>query len=256
MAKTVEDTAIVLQAVAGYDPKDPISVYGPVPDYRRGLRGSIKGVKVGVLEEYVGQHCTEEVEAAVRKAVDVLAELGAQVSEVSIPKVGDFPDIHNTIVELESAVYYRAEFSKEQLDKIDPDMKERIAKGAQIPMSRYLDAQRRLAFLRQEVDRVLREVDVVVSPTSLTPALKIAETRGTTRVRGRIVEAGSLTLRCTAIASDTGLPSISLPCGFAKGPLPIGLLIMGRRLEESLILRVAHAYEQATGWHLRHPELN
>jgi Asp-tRNA(Asn)/Glu-tRNA(Gln) amidotransferase A subunit family amidase len=102
----------------------------------------------------------------------------------------------------------------------------------------------------------MRRVDVVVSPTCLTPALQIAETKGVTRVRGKDVDASSLTLKCTSIASDTGLPSISVPCGFAEGPLPIALHIMGRRLEESLILRVAHTYEQATEWHLRHPDLD
>ncbi len=256
LAKTVEDTAIILQAVARYDPEDPISLYGPLPDYRQSLGGGIKGLRVGVLEEYVGRNCTEEVEQAVRKAVDVLAELGAEVSEVSIPDAAGVPDIHNTIVEPESAAYYREVFPKERLDRIDPDMVGRLERGAQITMSQYLDAQRRLAFLKREVDRVMRQVDVVVSPTCLTPALKIAETKGVTRIRGKEVDASSLTLKCTSIASDTGLPSISVPCGFAEGSLPIGLHIMGRRLEESLVLRMAHTYEQATEWHLRHPDLD
>ena len=90
---------------------------------------------------------------------------------------------------------------------------------------------------------------MVVSPTSLTTALKVAETRGMTEVRGQRVSAGSLSLRCTVIASDVGLPAISVPCGFGEGPLPIAMHLMGRAREEGLLLRVAHAYEQATGWH-------
>ena len=121
-------------------------------------------------------------------------------------------------------------------------------------MSEYLRAKKRLAFLQQEVDRVLREVDVVVCPTSLTPPLKISETKSKTMLRGQEIDAGSLSLKCTAIASDTGLPSISLPCGMTNDFLPIGLLVMGRRLEENLIMRIAYAYEQSTGWHLKHPK--
>ena len=254
LAKTVEDAAIVLQVVAGYDPKDPISVHGPVPDYQAGLHSDIKGLRVGVLEEYVGASCNEEVESAVLSAVNTLKGLGAQVSNVTIKNVDEFPDIHNTIVELESSAYYYEVFSKERLDRIDDDMKDRLARGARISMSEYLRAKKRLAFLQQEVDRVLREVDVVVCPTSLTPPLKISETKSKTMLRGQEIDAGSLSLKCTAIASDTGLPSISLPCGMTNDFLPIGLLVMGRRLEENLIMRIAYAYEQSTGWHLKHPK--
>ena len=128
-------------------------------------------------------------------------------------------------------------------------MRLRLERGAAISMAEYLDAQRRLALLKREVARMMWRVDVVVSPTSLTTALKVPETRGTTEVRGREVSAGALSLACTAIASDVGLPAISVPCGFGEGPMPIGLHIMGRHRGEELVLRLAHAYEQATGWH-------
>ena len=255
LAKTVEDTALALQALAVHDPEDPVSLTGRFPDYRAALEGDIEGVKVGVLEEFVGGGCTEEVERAVRRAVAVLSDMGAEVEEVSIEGAAGVADIHNTIVEPESAVYYRETFSPERLARIDTDMKLRLERGAAIPMADYLDAQRRLALLKRETARVMRQVDVVVSPTSLTTALKVPETRGMTEVRGRRVPAGSLSLACTAIASDVGLPAISVPCGFGEGPLPIGLHIMGRHREEGLVLRVAHAYEQATGWHRFRPSL-
>ena len=244
-----------MQALAVHDPEDPVSLTGRFPDYRAALEGDIEGVKVGVLEEYVGGGCTEEVERAVRRAVAVLSDMGAEVEEVSIEGAAGVSDIHNTIVEPESAVYYRETFSPERLARIDADMKLRLERGAAIPMADYLDAQRRLALLKRETARVMRQVDVVVSPTSLTTALKVPETRGMTEVRGRRVPAGSLSLACTAIASDVGLPAISVPCGFGEGPLPIGLHIMGRHREEGLVLRVAHAYEQATGWHRFRPPL-
>ena len=249
LAKTVEDTAIALQALAGHDPEDPVSLPGPFPDYRAALEGGVEGVRVGVLEEFVGSGCTEEVERAVRRAVAALADMGADVEEVSIEGAAGVSDIHNTIVEPESAVYYREAFPPERMARIDDDMKLRLARGAAIPMADYLDAQRRLALLKRAVARAMRRVDVVVSPTSLTTALKVAETRGMTEVRGQRVSAGSLSLTCTVIASDVGLPGISVPCGFGEGPLPVGMHLMGRAREEGLLLRVAHAYEQATGWH-------
>ena len=255
LAKTVEDTALTLQALAVHDPEDPVSLRRPFPDYREALRGGIEGVKVGVLEEFTGSGCTEEVERAVRRAVAALSDMGAEVEEVSIAGAAGVSDIHNTIVEPESAVYYREAFPPERMARIDDDMKLRLERGAAIPMADYLDAQRRLALLKREVARVMRKVDVVVSPTTLTTALKVPETRGTTMVRGREVSAGSLSLTCTAIASDAGLPAISIPCGFGEGPLPIGLHIMGRHREEELVLRVAHAYEQETGWHRFKPSL-
>lgn len=256
LAKTVEDTALTLQALAMHDPEDPVSLPGPFPDYRGALQGGIEGVKVGVLEEFVGSGCTEEVEQAVRRAAATLSDMGAEVEEVSIEGAAGVSDIHNTIVEPESAVYYREVFPPERMARIDDDMKLRLERGAAIPMGEYLDAQRRLSLLKREVARVMRQVDVVVSPTSLTTALKVPETRETTMVRGREVSAGSLSLACTAIASDVGMPAISVPCGFGEGPLPIGLHIMGRHREEELVLRVAHVYEQETGWHRFKPPLD
>ncbi len=256
LAKTVEDTAILLQALSGYDPEDPVSLHGPAPDYRASLAGGVKGVRVGVLEELVGSNCTEEVEAAIRGAVDVLSQLGAEITEAPIADAAGVLDIHNTIVEKESAAYYRRVFPKERLDRIDPDMTARLERGARISMSDYMDAKRRLALLKREVDRVMGEVDVVASPTCLTTALRVAETRGWALVRGREVEAGALTLRCTATASDAGLPSISVPCGFGQGGLPIGLHLMGRWREEPVVLRVAHSYQQATEWGRRRPPVD
>ena len=256
LARTVEDTAILLQVLAGHDPLDPISLFGPVPDYQQALPGGIKGVRVGVIEDLLGGNCNEEVELAVRSAVDVMADLGAVVSNVSIPNLSDVTDMHNTIVEPESAVYYREVFPKERLDKIDPDMVARLRRGSEISMSEYLGARKKLARLKREVDQLMREVDVIVSPTTLTPPLKIHETKGIITIRGKEVNASSLTLKCTATASDTGLPSISVPCGFTDGRLPIGLHIMGRSREEGLLLRVAYTYEQSTDWHRWRPPLD
>ena len=256
LAKTVADTALVLQAVAGYDPQDPISLRTPKADYSRDLGKDINGTRVGVLEELVGANCTEEVEAAVRSAVAVLEGMGAEVSRVSIPHSGESTRVLTVVSEAESAVDYRRVFPKERLDNIDPDLVEYIRRGDSYTMSEYLEGQRMAAVLRQEVDSVLEDVDIVVSPTCLTPAVLISQERKFISVRGQDVDYLELLLRVTSIASVTGLPALSIPCGFSGESLPIGLQLMGRRLEESRLLQIGHAYEQATDWHLQHPNID
>ena len=256
LAKTVADTALVLQAVAGYDPQDPISLRAPAADYSRDLDKDIKGTRVGVLEELVGANCTEEVEAAVRSAVAVLEGLGAEVSRVSIPHSEESTRVLTVVSEAESAVDYRRVFPKERLDNIDPDLVEYIRRGDSYTMAEYLDGQRMAAVLRQEVDSVLEDVDIVVAPTCLTPAVLISQERKFISVRGQDVDYLKLLLRVTSISSVTGLPALSIPCGFSSDSLPIGLQLMGRRMEESRLLRIGHAYEQATDWHLRHPQID
>ena len=258
LTKTVKDTAMILDVIAQYDPRDPVSIANPHRSFLKALGGSIRGLKVGVLEEYVGTHCTEEVEKAMRAVVDIFRGLGTEVSEVSIPNVLEVPEIHNTIVEPETAAYYYEHFSRERLDKIDPDMIDRLSVGASIPFADYIDAQTRLTLLKRNLDTVFSKVDLVIMPTALTPALKIPDTKGRIVVRGKEVNAADLALNCTVIASDTGMPSVSVPCGFTEGsdkPLPIGLLIMGRRLEDDIVLKAAFAYEQANDWYNIRPNL-
>ena len=256
LAKTVADTALVLQAVAGYDPQDPISLRTPTADYSRDLDKDIKGTRVGVLEELVGANCTEEVEAAVRSAVAVLEGLGAEVSRVSIPHSRESTRVLTVVSEAESAVDYRRVFPKERLDNIDPDLVEYIRRGDSYTMAEYLDGQRMAAVLRQEVDSVLEDVDIVVAPTCLTPAVLISQERKFISVRGQDVDYLKLLLRVTSISSVTGLPALSIPCGFSGDSLPIGLQLMGRRMEEARLLQIGHAYEQATDWHLQHPNID
>ena len=259
LTKTVKDLAMVLDVIAKYDPRDPVSIANPHKSYLEALAGSIQGLRIGVLEEYVGKHCTEEVEKAMRNVIEVFRDLGTQVYEVSIPNVLEVPEIHNTIVEPETAAYYYEHFPRERLEKINPDMINRLAEGASIPFGDYIDAQTRLALLKRNVAGVFSKVDLVIMPTALTPALKIPDTRGRIVIRGREVNASDLALNCTVIASDTGMPSVSVPCGFTENgdkPLPIGLLIMGRRLEDDLVLKAAFAYEQANDWYNMRPNLS
>ncbi len=254
MGKTVRDVASVLQAVAGYDPEDPIT-FRVSADYQEILEKGIEGIRIGVLEELLGEECDEEVETAVRKALTLLEDLGADTTSVLIPHMSEAQRIGTAISDPESAVAYAEVFPKERLDNIDPDMKEYLEEAATHTMAEYLQGQRMAAVLRQEIAEVFNEVDIIVSPTALTPPLLISETISTTKVKGREVNSPGLFSKSTSIASVAGLPALSVPCGFTKTSLPIGLQLMGRRLEEPFVLQVGHIYEQATQWHLRHPEL-
>jgi aspartyl-tRNA(Asn)/glutamyl-tRNA(Gln) amidotransferase subunit A len=255
LAKTVEDTALIYGVVAGFDPNDPISLRNPVPDYAACLDGNIKGLRVGVLEEFVGANCTEEVEAAMREALSTLEGLGAQLREVTIPHSSESKRVLTVVSEAESAVDYPQFFPKERLDNIDDDLKEYLARGESYTMAEYLEGQRMAAILRQELADVFQDVDVIAAPTCLTPAVPISQDRKLIDIRGVKVDYLELLLRVTSIASVTGLPGLSVPCGFDGNGLPIGMQLMGRHLEESRILQAGHAYEQATEWHKARPAL-
>lgn len=255
LAKTVEDTALVFGAIAGFDPNDPISLRDPVPNYVSGLQANMKGMRVGVLEEFVGANCTEDVEAAIRAALSTLADLGAQIQEVEIPRSAESTRVLTVVSEAESAVDYRQVFPKERLDNIDDDLKEYLARGDSYSMAEYLDGQRMAAILRQEVADAFRNVDVIVAPTCLATAVHISRERQMIDVRGQQVDYLELLLRVTSIASVTGLPAISVPCGFDSNGLPVGMQLMGPALSEGRLLRLGHAYEQATEWHKARPSL-
>jgi aspartyl-tRNA(Asn)/glutamyl-tRNA(Gln) amidotransferase subunit A len=255
LAKTVEDVALIYGVVAGFDPNDPISLRNPVPNYAACLNGDIKGLRVGVLEEFVGANCTEEVEAAMREALSTLEGLGAQLREVTIPHSPESKRVLTVVSEAESAVDYPRFFPKERLDNIDDDLKEYLARGESYTMADYLEGQRMAAILRQELADVFQDVDVIVAPTCLTPAVPISQDRKLIDIRGVKVDYLELLLRVTSIASVTGLPGLSVPCGFDGNGMPIGMQLMGRHLEEARILQVGHAYEQATEWHKARPAL-
>ncbi len=255
LAKTVEDTAIVFGAVAGFDPNDPISLRTPVPHYASRLNRNLAGIRLGVLREFVDANCTEEVEAAIRESLAVLEGLGARLQYVDIPHSSESTRVLTVVSEAESAVDYRQVFPKDRLDNINDDLKEYLARGDAYTMEEYLDAQRMAAVLRQEVADAFEKVDVIVAPTCLATAVPISRERQLIDVRGTQVDYLELLLRVTSIASVTGLPALSVPCGFDDSGLPIGMQLMGPYLSEARLLQMGHAYEQATEWHKARPDL-
>ena len=254
MTKTVEDNAIMLQVLGRFDPKDPISINEPPYDYRAGLRDGIKGVRIGVpTDDWVWKEwVTEEHEDRVRAAIKIIEGLGAHIIEVTLPLAAESRALMDGI-EPEALWWKEHTHLFENLDGWDELQAAILAGGRrQLDVYDYVKKAQKRLLIGQELVAAFKEADVIAMPTGMTlgdsPGLK------TTLLRGREVITRSRAMYLNGLASITGFPALSLPCGFAIGDrLPVGLQLMGRPMEEQLIYRVAHAYEQATDWHRRHP---
>jgi aspartyl-tRNA(Asn)/glutamyl-tRNA(Gln) amidotransferase subunit A len=270
LGKDVTDVAILLGAIAGHDPRDSTSVNIPVPDYRQGLIPDLKGLRVGVPKEYFIPGMQREVEDAVRAAIRVMADLGAEVHEVSLPHTEYALPVYYLIAPAEASAnlarydgvkygyaspHARTMWEGYTLTRgegFGPEVKRRIMLGTYALSAGYYDAyylraQKVRTLIKQDFDRAFDQVDVIACPTSPTVAFRIGE---------KVEDPLSMYLAdvFTLALNLAGLCGISIPCGFADG-LPIGLQLIGNAFAESTILRAAYAYEQATGWHTRSPAL-
>lgn len=249
-ARTVADSALVLNALAGYDPQDPTSADLPAPDFTTGLEGGATGLRVGVPREFVWDALDPEVEAAVGAAIDTLAGLGATIVEVSIPSLPTAIELAATLMGAEAFASHGA-LLEAHAEEIDPRMRPRLAAGGDVTASDYIKAQKARSALTREVLSALRDVHVLAFATTVV----VAPRRGETDVQAGGAQLPVLNAlgRLNRVGNLTGYPSISLPCGFSGGGLPIGFQLMGRPFEEVTLLQAANAYERATGWHDAHP---
>lgn len=252
ISRTVADCALTLQAIAGYDPKDPYTWEDPVPDYAAGLDGEIRGLKVGVVKERVYSEVVDaEVGEGVIAAIARLGELGAEIVEVSLPLMVHSAAVSSALIMVEAATLHRDNLA-ERLGDYDYNNRLRLLAGSVFPAQAYRRAQQLRHLLRQEILEALRGVDVLAMPTSSIPASLIPERAGIGSKEE--VLAGYAGRRSfTSPYNLAGVPALSLPCGFTGGekPLPIGLQLAGRPLEEGTVFKVGYAYEQGTEWHRR-----
>tara|TARA_B100000315_G_scaffold156132_1_gene144693 strand:+ start:107 stop:898 length:792 start_codon:yes stop_codon:yes gene_type:complete len=255
LARTAEDCAITLQAIAGYDAKDPYSSTLPVPDYRRALNGNIKGTRVGVVKEMMYADVVQpEVQEAVSLAANVLGDLGASVTEISIPLTKYSRTISDAL-RIEAPTNSR-ELVRHRLREIGHDNRIQYLTWSCVPALAYFKAQKLRALLRQHLLEALEKVDVLLTPTCGIPALKIEPGRAFMFVSGPIdtkEKASRNPWMLTTAFSLGSMPALSICCGFTSQNLPIGLQLGGRPFQEETLLKVAHAYEQSTPWHTRRP---
>ena len=250
LTRTVEDNALMLQALAGYDGKDPSSLRAPVPDYSAGMRDGIRGLKVGLPREIWDQEFDGEVTGLARRAVGVLEELGAEVREMSLPLAEVSSYAGNLISRAESTAFHE-EWLRGRGEDYGDNVRGRLQMGAAVTAVDYIKAQRVKTLVQQEFGRALEEVDALVTPTCPIPAHGIDE--DPTVPAGREFEGQGLMTLYTRPFDVSGQPAITVPCGFTGEGLPAGLQVVGPWLGEASLFRMAYAYEQATEWHRRRP---
>ena len=257
ISRTVTDCAATIGAIAGYDPNDPYTGRVPVPDYVGELTGNIRGLRVGLLKELMDPALGLDLQTrdAVAAAADVLAELGADVREVSLPLARHTGAIVRTITHTER-VSLRPEWLRERPEDYHVNTRIAFMAGNLIPGQVYYKAQKLRALIRQQVLDLLDEVDVLIQPTSSAPAGKLDFTTGVASKEAAVQALVEGSYR--GPYSLSGAPALSIPCGYTdegEGGLPLALQIAGRPYAEATVLNVAYAYEQATPWHNRKPPI-
>ncbi len=272
ITKDVTDAAIMLNVIAAHDPLDSTSANLPVPDYLKALKKKdLRKLKVGVPQEFFAEGLDPEVEQAVRAAIEELKNLGGEIKEISLPTTDYAVAIYYLIATAEASsnlarfdgVKYglRTKQAKDLLDMymktrqegFGPEVKRRIMLGTYALSAGYYDAyygkaQAVRTMTKKDFDDAFQEVDLIVTPVTPTPAFKLGE-KSEDPLQMYLSDIFTISVNLA------GVPAIAVPCGFSKVGLPIGLQIIGRPFEEETILRAAHAYEQATSWRARRPNI-
>lgn len=242
LCKTIEDAAIVLNVIAGYDPLEPTTSERAVPDYTRDLRAATTGLRLGIPRAYFDGIDTD-VAAASSAAIEVLERITASVRDVELPRAVSGARLWGP-----EAYAYHREWITATPERYQPSTRRSLERYAQADALDYVQARREVDLLRQQVGRSFADVDLLIAPVMRTPAPPIAASEGGGGGGGGSAGTGAFNV--------FGLPGISVPCGFSAAGLPIGLQIVGAPFAEASVLRLAHAYEQATDWKNAEPKLD
>jgi aspartyl-tRNA(Asn)/glutamyl-tRNA(Gln) amidotransferase subunit A len=244
MARTVADTALLLQVIAGYDEQDTTSEKMNIPDYAQALGTKVSSLRVGAPRQFFFADLNPEVDAAVKEALSVLAKLTAGIRDVTLP-ANNMESLRDVVRAAEAYAYHR-EFVTKTPELYQPLTLKRIQAGANVTTPAYIQGRRELAQVRREAGKWLESVDALVTPTLPIPPAAISDPYADDILPE---------VRNTSPFDVNGWPAISLPCGFTSQGLPIGLQIVGPHGGEAIVIQLAHAYEQATEWHKRRPQL-
>jgi aspartyl-tRNA(Asn)/glutamyl-tRNA(Gln) amidotransferase subunit A len=262
LARSAEDCALMLQAMAGYDPEDPTTSQEPVPDYTGGLNDGIEGMRIGLVEEMLVD-IEDDTRKAVEAAVEVLKTLGARVERISMPLVAQMRAVHTAIADSEAASYHRGKLLEGRYADYDYNTRVRLMVGTLLPSALTTLAMRARAALASQVLDTFGQYSILVGPTNTGGATPIPTETGihskedaARRLLWHTSSGGTGTAATARNAfSLTGNPAISIPCGFNAKGLPLGLQLAARQLGEATLFRVCYAYQQATDWHRKHPPM-
>lgn len=253
MARTVEDCAIMLGALAGHDPKDGGSAAVPVADYTADLGRGVQGIRIGIIPGYFFDHLQPPVHNAVRGALGVLEKLGASVVEVEIEHIHGNISAQLTVESCEPSTYHQR-WLRERPEDYGDDVRLLLEIGEMHLATHYIQAQRYRSLLRQEFMDAFKDVDVFICPTLPFTATRVGE-------MSVVIENGveedmlAAIMQFTGVPSLTGLPSLAVPCGYDDDELPVGMQIIGRPFDETTLFRVGAAFQGASEFHLRTPAL-
>lgn len=253
LTRTVGDAAHVMQVLAGYDAADPACQDQPVPDYAQTLDRPIKGLSIGVCRNHFFENLQEDVERAVEQAISDLASAGAVVRELRIPLLEYGLGAIFAIELSSSTAYHDRSLQQGRVSHYEPDVRTLVEMGRLVTGPDYVKAEQYRTALMQDYRTAFETVDVVIGPTTPITAWKRGE--WTVQVAGKPESVLAASWRFTYPYNLTGLPALSVPCGFDRDGLPIGLQIAGRPFDETTVLRVAHAYERSHEWKDRTPDL-
>lgn len=248
MARSAADCALMLNVVAGYDPADDFSVNALADEYTAGLDNGIQGLRVGILQDFMADtRLNPEVGTVVQRAIEVLHDQGAVLTEVRLPNLDEIRSAARTILFAESAAYH-APLIESGATGYAPELLERLRTRATAPVVPLANAYHLHIAAIRSFNLLMEEYDAIVGPTVPFTAPSIEDLP----TSGDVPFAGAFTL----VFNFTGLPALSVPCGFDSTGLPIGMMIVGRRWDERTVLRLGHTYQQVTDWHRQRPSLD
>jgi aspartyl-tRNA(Asn)/glutamyl-tRNA(Gln) amidotransferase subunit A len=245
LTRTVEDAAVMLQVMSGYDEIDPGSINAPIDDYLAHLKDSIKGIRVAfAVGNFVEEVTDPDVAQAIREAARILKEQGAVITEVNADFLREAALANALMTQSDGAAFHR-ERLKEHPDWFGADIRLRLETGAGFTSSEYILARRTQTEMKRKCEIFFQNYDALLLPSTPIPAPVLEGENAIERAR--------MLTRFTAPFNLTGLPALSVPCGFTQDKLPIGLQIVTRAWNEAGALRIGHAFEQATTWHTAIP---
>jgi aspartyl-tRNA(Asn)/glutamyl-tRNA(Gln) amidotransferase subunit A len=249
LARSVRDVAVLLQAIAGYDPDDPYSLDMPVPDYQAELGDGVRGWRIALADDEFFRAKTEpQIWRGMEEAAEVFANLGAKVERIEVPHAYDAAVANGQMTTSDAAAFHQERMAQ-NMDGFGEDIRLRLESGAAVTSTQYSQARHLQTILRHRFAGFFMNYDILLTPATPVAAPIIVPGPDA-------IEKARLLTRYTSPFNLLGLPALSIPCGFTDEGLPFGLQIVSRMWGEAAVLRAAHAYEQATGWHRKRPALS